>query len=125
MPQILAGFGFTTAVLWRGVGADVNRNRFTWEALAGSSVLTVYLPNGYSNGANLPLESVESFVARAEQIARLGREFAAGAPILVMNGTDHAPPDSRLSARINEPPDISPLTFHPGSLANHIPRLPH
>ena len=23
MPQILAGFGFTTAVLWRGVGADV------------------------------------------------------------------------------------------------------
>ena len=28
MPQILAGFGFTTAVLWRGVGAGVNRNRF-------------------------------------------------------------------------------------------------
>src|SRR6266852_285464 len=40
MPQILAGFGFTTAVLWRGVGADVERNRFTWEGLDGSSVLT-------------------------------------------------------------------------------------
>src|ERR1700739_2865098 len=94
MPQILAGFGFTTAVLWRGVGADVNRNRFTWEALDGTSVLTVYLPNGYSNGANLPLETVEGFVARAEQIASRERDFANGSPILVMNGTDHAPPDA-------------------------------
>jgi 2-O-(6-phospho-alpha-D-mannosyl)-D-glycerate hydrolase len=123
MPQILAGFGFTTAVLWRGVGADVNRNRFTWEALDGSSVLTVYLPNGYSNGANLPLESVESFVTRAEQIARRERDFAAGTPILVMNGTDHAPPDSRLSARINEAREISAMTFETGSLENYVRRL--
>ena len=123
MPQILAGFGFTTAVLWRGVGADVNRNRFTWEALDGSSVLTVYLPNGYSNGANLPLESVESFVARAEQIARRERDFAAGTPILVMNGTDHAPPDARLSARINEAREISAMTFETGSLENYVRRV--
>jgi mannosylglycerate hydrolase len=123
MPQILAGFGFTTAVLWRGVGADVNRNRFTWEALDGSSVLTVYLPNGYSNGANLPLETVDSFVARAEQIARREREFAAGTPILVMNGTDHAPPDARLSARINEAREISAMTFETGSLENYVRRL--
>ena len=80
MPQILAGFGFTTAVLWRGVGADVNRNRFTWQAPDGSSVLTVYLPNGYSNGANLPLETVESFLGRVEQIGNKEREFAAGTP---------------------------------------------
>ena len=123
MPQILAGFGFTTAVLWRGVGADVNRNRFVWEALDGSSVLTVYLPNGYSNGANLPLESVDSFVARAEQIARRERDFAAGTPILVMNGTDHAPPDARLSARINEAREISAMTFETGSLENYVRRL--
>jgi len=123
MPQILAGFGFTTAVLWRGVGADVNRNRFTWEALDGSSVLTVYLPNGYSNGANLPLESVDSFVARAEQIARRERDFADGTPILVMNGTDHAEPDSRLTARINEAREISAMTFETGSLENYVRRL--
>src|SRR3984957_15917662 len=123
MPQILAGFGFTTAVLWRGVGADVNRNRFTWEALDGSSVLTVYLPNGYSNGANLPLESVDSFVARAEQIAGRERDFAAGTPILVMNGTDHAPPDARLSERINEAREISAMTFETGPLENYVRRL--
>ncbi len=123
MPQILAGFGFTTAVLWRGVGADVNRNRFKWEALDGSSVLTVYLPNGYSNGANLPLESVDSFVARAEQIATRERDYAAGTPILVMNGTDHAPPDARLSERINEAREISAMTFETGSLENYVRRI--
>ncbi len=123
MPQILAGFGFTTAVLWRGVGADVNRNRFTWEALDGSSVLTVYLPAGYSNGANLPLESVDSFVARAEQIAARERDFAAGTPILVMNGTDHAAPDARLTVRINEAREISAMTFETGSLENYVRRL--
>src|ERR1700756_244271 len=123
MPQILAGFVFTTAVLWRGVGADVNRNRFTWEALDGNSVLTVYLPNGYSNGANLPLETVESFVARAERIAERERSYAAGTPILVMNGTDHAEPDARLTARINEAREISAITFETGTLENYVRRI--
>ncbi|HKN15154.1 MAG TPA: glycoside hydrolase family 38 C-terminal domain-containing protein [Candidatus Binatus sp.] len=123
MPQILAGFGFTTAVLWRGVGADVNRNRFVWEALDGSSVLTVYMPNGYSNGANLPLESVDSFVARAERIADRERDFAAGTPILVMTGTDHAEPDPRLTARIIEAREISAMTFETGSLEDYVLRL--
>lgn len=123
MPQILAGFGFTTAVLWRGVGADVSRSRFTWEGLDGSSVLTIYMPNGYSNGANLPLESVETFVARAEQIAGREREFAHGAPILVMNGTDHADPDPRLMTRINEAREISALTFEVGPLETYVRRV--
>src|SRR5581483_2488569 len=87
LPQILAGFGFRTAVLWRGVGADVDRNRFRWEAPDGSSVITVYLPFGYSNGANLPLESVESFLARAAAIAARERGYADGGPTLVMSGT--------------------------------------
>jgi alpha-mannosidase len=123
MPQILAGFGFTTAVLWRGVGADVNRNRFTWQAPDGSSVLTVYLPNGYSNGANLPLETVESFLGRVEQIGNKEREFAAGTPILVMNGTDHAPPDARLMARINEAREVSANTFEAGPLEQYVRRM--
>ncbi len=123
MPQILAGFEFTTAVLWRGVGAGISRNRFVWQALDGSSVLTVYLPNGYSNGANLPLESVESFIARAEQIALRERDFAAGTPILVMNGTDHTPPDERLSERINQAREISAIAFETGSLETYARRV--
>ena len=123
MPQILAGFGFTTAVLWRGVGADVNRNRFIWEAPDGSSLLTIYLPNGYSNGANLPLESLDRFLARAEEIARREREFAAGTPILVMNGTDHAEPDARLATRINEAREVSAMTFELGDLETYARRV--
>ncbi|HVN63565.1 MAG TPA: hypothetical protein VMT58_02925, partial [Candidatus Binataceae bacterium] len=123
MPQILNGFGLKTAVLWRGAGADVNRNRFVWEAPGGASVLTIYLSQGYSNGANLPLESVESFLARAEEIASRERDFAAGTPILVMTGTDHAEPDARLAERINAAREISPMTFEVGPLEAYVNRM--
>jgi len=122
LPQILAGFGFRTAVLWRGVGADVAANRFVWEALDGSALSTVYLPFGYSNGANLPLESAESFVARANEIAARERGFAGGAPILVMTGTDHTEPDPRLAARIREAREISELGFELGTLEEFVNR---
>jgi mannosylglycerate hydrolase len=123
LPQILAGFGFRTAALWRGVGASVARNRFVWEAPDGSSVLAAYLPYGYSNGANLPLESVESFLARASVIAQRERGFAVDAPILVMNGTDHAAPDPRLMARIREARESSAMSFEVGPLETIVNRL--
>ena len=74
LPQILAGFGFRAAVLWRGVGADITANRFIWEALDGTSLLTAYLPFGYSNGANFPIDTVQSFLARAAEIAKRERD---------------------------------------------------
>ncbi len=120
LPQILAGFGFRTAVLWRGVGADVARNRFAWEAPDGSAVTTIYLPFGYSNGANLPLDTVDHFLERANHIAEAERPFADGSPILVMNGTDHAPPDPRLVARIREARERSPMSFEVGTLEGYI-----
>lgn len=88
LPQILAGFGFETALLWRGVGPDVTRNRFVWEALDGSAVLTAYLPTGYANGLDMGLGSPESFRARCAQIAAREASFIDGAPLLVMNGND-------------------------------------
>lgn len=122
LPQILAGFGFRTAVLWRGVGADVAANRFTWEALDGSAISTVYLPFGYSNGASLPLESVESFIVRANQIVARERAFADGGPILVMTGTDHTEPDPRLATRIREARETSDLSFELGPLEGFVNR---
>jgi mannosylglycerate hydrolase len=120
LPQILAGFGFRTAVLWRGVGADIGRNRFVWQAPDGSAVTAIYLPFGYSNGANLPLDSVEHFLDRANHIAEAERPFASGSPILVMNGTDHAPPDPRLLARIREARERSAMSFEVGTLEGYI-----
>ncbi len=123
LPQILAGFGFRAAVLWRGVGEDVSRNRFIWEALDGSRILTVYLPFGYGNGANLPLESVQSFIDRAEKIAARERSYADGNPILVMTGTDHTEPDPRLGARIREAREVSEMSFEIGPLEPIVNRL--
>lgn len=123
MPQILAGFGFKTAVLWRGVPREVNRNRFIWEAPDGSRVFTVYLPFGYSNGANLPLDSADALLGRAQQIASRERKFADGTPILVMNGTDHAPPDPRLMDRIAEVAGRDDLSFEVGRLEDYLKRL--
>jgi mannosylglycerate hydrolase len=122
LPQILAGFGFRTAVLWRGVGADVAANRFAWEALDGSALETVYLPFGYSNGANLPLESGESFLARANAIAARERAFAGDGPILVMTGTDHTEPDPRLAARIRQARETSDMSFELGTLEGFVNR---
>jgi alpha-mannosidase len=123
MPQILAGFGFKTAVLWRGVPREVNRNRFIWEAPDGSRVFTLYLPFGYSNGANLPLDSADALLHRANGIAAREREFAAGTPILVMNGTDHAPPDPRLMDRIAESGNRDDLHLEVGRLEDYLKRL--
>jgi mannosylglycerate hydrolase len=123
MPQILAGFGFKTAVLWRGVRYEVNRNRFIWEGPDGSRVFTVYLPFGYSNGANLPLDSADTLLHRASEIASRERAFADGAPILVMNGTDHAPPDPRLMDRIAEAGNRDGLSFEVGRLEDYLKRL--
>ena len=95
LPQILSGFGLKAGVVFRGVGREVKRNRFIWEALDGSSTFMVFLPFGYSNGASLPTDSADATIARVSEIAAREREFSAGAPILVMNGNDHAEPDAR------------------------------
>ncbi|MBI4516974.1 MAG: hypothetical protein HY699_14290 [Deltaproteobacteria bacterium] len=98
MPQILAGFGITSAVVWRGVGAEVDRSEFLWEAPDGTRAWTVYLPQaGYSNGRSLPLEP-----ARLQE--RLLDLLAEHAPfrrtdvLLLMNGTDHQEAQAGLPA---------------------------
>ncbi|HXW85011.1 MAG TPA: hypothetical protein VEJ86_11435, partial [Candidatus Binataceae bacterium] len=123
LPQILAGFGFRTAVLWRGVPAAIVRNRFVWEALDGSSVLTVYLPHGYGNGSVLALKSVESFLKRVGDIASRERPYADGAPILIMVGTDHTEPDPRLKERLGEARGAEGFSFEIGPLETYVKRL--
>src|SRR5215831_14665530 len=54
LPQLLAGFGLTSAVLWRGVDADVDRTLFSWESPDGTRLDTAWLLHGYGNGMHLP-----------------------------------------------------------------------
>ncbi len=124
MPQILRGFGLKNCVTWRGIGADISRNRFIWSALDGSEVFTVYLPFGYSNGANLPLESAASLDGRLKEISRLESKFALGSPILVMNGTDHTEPDRRLAGRLGEiAGNGNRASYEIGTLEGYFKRL--
>ncbi len=122
MPQILAGFGLKAAIVWRGVGRDIERNRFVWQALDGTEIFTTYLPFGYSNGANFPSESIEAMLGRAREIVAKEGGFAGGAPVLVMNGTDHANPDPRLFERLNEAPRDE-FNFEVGTLEAYVQRL--
>jgi mannosylglycerate hydrolase len=83
----------------------------------------VFLPFGYANGANLPTDSAEALIARLNEIAAREREFATGAPILVMNGNDHAEPDPRVFERLHEAAGHAPFKAEVGTLDDYAKRL--
>jgi mannosylglycerate hydrolase len=97
MPQILAGFGMDVAVLRRGLSDEPTE--LIWQALNGSSVLLIYLRDGYDNAAHLPLNDDVAFL---EAILRIKDSLvphdAATNNLLLMNGTDHMEPQPELPA---------------------------
>ncbi len=96
MPQILRGFGIEQALVWRGIGPEIDGPALLWEALDGSTVLTLYLPEGYSLGAALP-EDPEDLEIRLQEIAQPLAPYYRGLPILIMAGSDHTAPTSGVS----------------------------
>jgi hypothetical protein len=119
MPQILRGFGFTEAVVWRGVPASVDAPAFRWRSPDGSEVLAEYLTDGYSNGAVLPGDAKE-LVARIADWADQ-HEPRAGDPLLWMNGTDHLMPQAALGRLVAEADDVSDgWDLRVCSLAEHV-----
>jgi mannosylglycerate hydrolase len=100
MPQILFGFGFEHAVVWRGVPAAIDRSGFWWQAPDGSSVRAEYLPQGYGNGSALP-DDAKAFVAALDGFGRQWGDLLVG-PLLWMNGTDHQMPQPWLGRVVAE-----------------------
>ncbi len=123
LPQIFAGFGFDAAVLWRGVGADVETTPFHWEAPDGSRVLTAWLPHGYGNAAQLPV-APDGLAHRLRlAIGALG-EFATTPTLLLMNGSDHLQPQPGLPAALDEVAGhLEGLTIEIGTLPGYLERL--
>ncbi len=123
MPQILAGFAMTDAVVWRGVPAAIDAPAFWWEAPDGSRVRAELLSDGYSNGARLPEHGKD--LAEQVEAFRLAHGHRVGDPILWMNGTDHQLPQERLGrvvAEANEGQDD--FNFTVTSLAAHLAQAP-
>jgi hypothetical protein len=99
LPQIFAGFGLEAAVLWRGVGADVDRTLFAWEAPDGTRLPTVYLLHGYGNAVHLPTDP-EVLAARLRSEADSLAAHSDVDVLLLMNGSDHERPEPRLPAAL-------------------------
>src|SRR4030066_392959 len=68
MPQILQGFGVSTACLWRGL--DDHSNDLIWKSPDGSSVLLAYLRNSYSNAAGLTTSNPDKFANDIQELSR-------------------------------------------------------
>ncbi|HET6953867.1 MAG TPA: glycoside hydrolase family 38 C-terminal domain-containing protein [Acidimicrobiales bacterium] len=123
MPQILAGFGFEHAVVWRGVPAAVARTGFWWQSPDGTAVRAEYLPQGYGNGSALP-DDAKAFVAAVTGFADLWRDVVVG-PVLWMNGTDHQMPQPWLGRVVAEANDLQDdLDLRIVSLAEHLDAAP-
>ena len=106
MPQILAGFGFDHAVVWRGVPSTLAAPAFWWEAPDGTRVRAEYLPDGYGNGARLP--ATGSGLVHQVEAFRVAHGPWVGDDVLWMNGTDHQLPDPRLPGVLTEAEAASP-----------------
>ncbi len=119
MPQLLRGFGFGEAVVWRGIPSTVDAPAFRWQAPDGSEVLAEYLTDGYSNGAVLPLDAKE-LLARISDWADQ-HEPRSGDPLLWMNGTDHLMPQAALGRLVAEAAELTDeWDLRVCSLAEHV-----
>jgi len=99
MPQILSGFGITSACVQRGL--DDEPCEFWWRAPDGSQVLMAYLRDGYSNAAELSDADPLRFTGEVRRLRDALAPYAASGHILLMWGTDHkeaSPGASRMVA---------------------------
>lgn len=99
LPQIFEQFGFSSAVIWRGISgtSETLKEEFLWEAPDGTRLFTVHLPDdrGYLNA--FPLDS--SLPEASKQFDKWFEEripYAATPFILFMNGCDHQNPNYML-----------------------------
>ena len=122
LPQIFAGFGFEAAALWRGVGRDVQRTLFQWEAPDGTRLFTVYLPFGYGNAVHLP-QDPEAMAARLRfEVGRLAK-LSDVPTLLLMNGSDHVRPRPDLPRALEVALEGWPgTTFEIGTLPGFVRR---
>jgi alpha-mannosidase len=99
IPQIMRGFGIDCAVIYRGVGPEVEQSEFLWQAPDGSEVLAIHLPHGYCHAQNLPTR-LDAFMARLAKLRGDLEPFATTDTLLIMNGCDHLEPQPELPAML-------------------------
>jgi mannosylglycerate hydrolase len=123
MPQILAQAGFADTAVWRGVPSAVTKSGFNWVAPDGTAIRAEYLVTGYGNGASLPTDA-KALVQRVNDYLAGAEKFLLG-DLLLMNGSDHLPPQRHLGRVVSEANSIQDdLRFKVTSLAEYLAGAP-
>lgn len=86
MPQLLRKFGIDNAVLWRGLKAP--RSEVLWEGSDGSTVFTVFLPEGYYQQLADLSETNDGLTSYVNKV----KAYAGTDHLLLTNGGDHLMP---------------------------------
>lgn len=120
MPQILAGFGFPAAILFRGISHDHVPSAFTWRGTDGTAILTIKMPDetAYSNffyglQSTLAAGSPIDWAVADRQLAELrsiSESTAVSDHLLWMDGVDHVYPNPKTPALIAHANAVLPGT---------------
>lgn len=119
-PQLLKQAGIHNAVFGRGVKATGFNNQvgegaslespfseLTWESPDGSQVLGILFANWYNNGMEIPVDPAEARQYWDHRIESASR-YASTPHLLLMNGCDHQPVQTNLSAALRVARDLYP-----------------
>ncbi|MFA5066095.1 MAG: glycoside hydrolase family 38 C-terminal domain-containing protein [Dehalococcoidia bacterium] len=99
MPQLLAGFGLHSAVVWRGIGDQPCHLR--WQGPDGTQVILAHLRESYSNAVKIPSFNDEATLAEAKTALDKLAPHTQGGPILLMQGTDHIEPRPEITSALD------------------------
>jgi len=100
-PMLFAGFDLGLFVAWRGNGTEIDSLGpvFSWHAPDGSAVTAYHLAAGYGSAATLPEDPDLAATLLETVLERI--DAPVRAPIVLMNGTDHAFPQAHTSAIVD------------------------
>jgi alpha-mannosidase len=99
MPAVLAGFGMSGAVMWRGADKSLTSSEFFWRAPDGSEVLTAHMAMGYGIASYLWPDR-ERLLTQLQSLRQMLEPWTSTRYLLLPNGTDHTEPQPQLPAII-------------------------
>lgn len=99
IPQILRGFSFDYALVWRGISGEELKTEFMWVSPDGTEIPTIHLLDdcGYLNFRYFPRENSEEAVNEAVERYL---ESSTTDNVLLMNGFDHQMPQLHVGKEI-------------------------
>jgi mannosylglycerate hydrolase len=121
-PQLFAGFGLDGFTYWRGDDqiTDALGPVWRWRAPDGSEVTAVNLVGGYGPAADATGD-VAATVGRLIRYAEHGP--GAGGRVLLMNGSDHLPPDPVIGTVVAQLAERTGWTVRRGLLEDFLDGL--